>query len=80
MMNSMIRRTVLVAMAVVLCICLRMSYTAYAADPKGYEVMAESERLALLVNKSTTEIAVRDKLTGEIWSSNPPSAKQEKSA
>jgi len=78
MMNSMIRRTVLVAMAVVLCICLRMSYTAYAADPKGYEVMAESERLALLVNKSTTEIAVRDKLTGEIWYSNPPSAKQEK--
>ena len=77
-MGSTIRRTVLIAIAILLCICLRMSYAAYAADPKGYEVVAENDRLELLLNESTTEVAVRDNLTGEIWYSNPPSAKQEK--
>ena len=45
---------------------------------RGYDIVAENERLALFINRSTTEIAVRDNLSGEIWHSKPAGAKVEK--
>jgi hypothetical protein len=78
-MNSMLRKVMAVAIMVLgLCAGLVLPYAVSAADPSGYEVVAENARLALLINRSTTEIAVRDKVSGEIWYSNPPGAKTEK--
>lgn len=77
-MNSMFRRTLIVVISVLeLCACLAVPLCAYAVDPQGYDVVAENERLTLFVNYSTTEIAVRDNKSGEIWYSNPPGAKVE---
>ncbi len=39
---------------------------------EAYEKIAEQDRLALYAILKTGEIAVEDKLTGEIWYSNPP--------
>lgn len=78
-MNYMLRKTVAVAITVLgLCAGLVLPYAASAADPSGYEVVAQNGRLALLIDRSTTEIAVRDKASDEIWYSNPPGAKTEK--
>ena len=38
---------------------------------KEFEVMTENESLTLLIDKKTTEIAVKNKKTGNIWFSNP---------
>ncbi|MFW6288089.1 MAG: hypothetical protein ACOC2J_04990, partial [bacterium] len=38
----------------------------------GFEIINENQYLNLYVNKETTEFAVQDKNTGEIWYSNPP--------
>jgi hypothetical protein len=78
-MNSMFRRLMaLVPTILGICVCLVIPLCAHAADPQGYEAVADNGRLTLFVNHSTTEIAVRDNLTGEIWHSNPPGAKVEK--
>lgn len=37
----------------------------------GMQLVAEDQRLALYYNEETTEIAVRDGTSGEIWYSNP---------
>lgn len=78
-MNSKLRKAVAIATTVLgLCAGLVLPYAATAADLSGYDIVAENERLALFINRSTTEIAVRDNLSGEIWHSNPPGAKVEK--
>ncbi|WMT43141.1 DUF5696 domain-containing protein [Paenibacillus sp. D2_2] len=39
--------------------------------PQGTELVTENEYLQLYLNSKTTELMVRDKLTGQLWSSNP---------
>lgn len=40
--------------------------------PQSFELISETPVLALYLDSSTTEIAVRDKRSGHIWYSNPP--------
>jgi len=42
------------------------------AGLETYEKIAEQQRLVLYARLKTGEIAVEDKLTGEVWYSNPP--------
>jgi hypothetical protein len=51
-------------------------YSAYSLQ--GYDVVAENEVLILMMNRTTTEIAVVDKATGQIWYSNPPGGKSQR--
>lgn len=77
-MNSMFRRLVALVITVLgLCACLAVPLCVFAADLQGYEVAADNGRLTLFINPSTTEIAVRDNESGEIWYSNPPGARVE---
>jgi len=39
--------------------------------PQGAELVTENEYLQLFLNSKTTEMMVRDKPTGQLWSSNP---------
>lgn len=39
---------------------------------KDMEMVCRNEFLELFINKETTEIAVRNKKTGDVWYSNPP--------
>lgn len=41
------------------------------------ELVAENDHLALYINRSTTEIAVLDKASGDLWFSNPPNREKE---
>lgn len=77
-MNSMFRRSVMLAITILgLCTYLAVPLCVCAADPQGYEAVADNGRLTLFVNYSTTEIAVRDNVSGEIWYSNPSGARVE---
>jgi len=42
-----------------------------AKPPEGMEPVLENETLRLYMNKSTAEVAVLDKRSGQIWRSNP---------
>lgn len=42
------------------------------AQIDGYDLISENEKLALFMNQTTTEIAVRNKQSGQVWYSNPP--------
>ncbi len=48
-----------------------------STSPEGMDVVAENENLELLLNQKTTEIAVVDKRSGQIWFSNPPGRDQD---
>ncbi|WP_195575379.1 DUF5696 domain-containing protein [Paenibacillus sp. 1001270B_150601_E10] len=48
--------------------------------PQGMVKAAENTYLQLFHNRKTTEILVRDKRTGELWSSNPADRDQDKIA
>ena len=45
---------------------------AVLAQISGFDKIAENDYLILHINKQTTEIAVEEKSSGEIWYSNPP--------
>ncbi|MFD0710707.1 DUF5696 domain-containing protein [Paenibacillus sp. GCM10027626] len=38
---------------------------------EGMELAAQNETLALYINPETTEVAIRDKRSGKLWSTNP---------
>ncbi len=42
-----------------------------SAEIEGYDSIAENEHLILLMDKNTTEIAIQDRETGQVWYSNP---------
>ncbi|MFB9326446.1 DUF5696 domain-containing protein [Paenibacillus aurantiacus] len=50
------------------------------AQPAGLQQVTENDTLALLLDPSTTEIAVRDKRSGQMWYSNPQDRDQDKKA
>ncbi|MFW6390065.1 MAG: hypothetical protein ACOCZT_03045, partial [Halanaerobiales bacterium] len=49
-----------------------MSGFLYADLLESYSAIDENEHLILFINHDTTEIAVQDKNSGQIWYSNPP--------
>ncbi len=54
------------------------AYTALAGEaPEGMSLVSETERLALYVNETTAELAVRDRATGFLYTSNPEGAKND---
>ena len=48
--------------------------------PQGTDLVAENEYLQLYLNSKTTVLSVRDKGTGQLWSSNPADRDQDKIA
>ncbi|GGG18501.1 DUF5696 domain-containing protein [Paenibacillus aceti] len=48
--------------------------------PQGADLVAENENLQLYLNSKTTVLSVRDKRTGQLWSSNPADRDQDKIA
>ncbi len=47
---------------------------------EGFKVVTENEKLALLANIPTGEVALQDKATGKIWYSNPQDREQDTTA
>ncbi|OXS61232.1 hypothetical protein B1A99_06880 [Cohnella sp. CIP 111063] len=48
-----------------------------AATPAGMRMIAANGELELLLNDKTTEVAVREKRSGRLWSSNPPDREED---
>ena len=51
---------------------------AVAAVPSGMSLVAQNQYLELYIDEATTEIAVRDRASGEVWYSNPPGSQTAK--
>jgi len=66
LLSSRFSRNILVLLIVIFC-----SWAALA-QISGFDKIAENEYLILYINNKTTEIAVEEKASGEIWYSNPP--------
>ncbi|WP_424768408.1 DUF5696 domain-containing protein [Paenibacillus sp. sgz302251] len=49
-------------------------------DTSGWMKAAENDRLALHIDVATGELAVTDKASGTVWSSNPPDREHDESA
>ena len=66
LLSSRFSRNLLILLIAIFC-----SWAALA-QISGFEKIAENEYLILYINNQTTEIAVEEKSSGEIWYSNPP--------
>ncbi len=66
------RRPRLIFLAVFLLTGLCVLPAARGAVPAGMVLVAENDFLRLFIDEATTEIAVEDKLSNDVWFSNPP--------
>ena len=71
-----VRTTVFVILALASLSVLAAVNAAAAAEPAGFRLVAENEHLQLLLNEDTTEFAVANKSSRQIWYSNPPDRAQ----